>query len=236
MESPPRTLAPGARWFSFPLACAIVLTAIPISVSAELPHENFELVGSDLEMVIALLNSSIRASENALRQFYEEDVPEANQHLSMASGILTPANQILTEIEDLAESYENLSALLPPFLQLQGQMGEWSSKEESLLVMRDDIVTASQLANLTDEDLIAAIAAIRTVHSLIISLNRTIDNMLVSADAISALTVDADHVFVPNELRPLIEKLRELVQMILAEIEALIQDEIPWGRDPPARE
>ena len=222
--------------FSFTLACAIVLTAIPISVSAELPHENFELVGSDLEMVIALLNSSIRASENALRQFYEEDVPEANQHLSMASGILTPANQILTEIEDLAESYENLSALLPPFLQLQGQMGEWSSKEESLLVMRDDIVTASQLANLTDEDLIAAIAAIRTVHSLIISMNSTIDNMLVSADAISALTVDADHVFVPNELRPLIEKLRELLQLILAEIEALIQDEIPWGLDPTGQE
>src|SRR4030065_2650103 len=212
MESPPRTLAPGARWFSFPLACAIVLTAIPISVSAELPHENFELVGSDLEMVIALLNSSIRASENALRQFYEEDVPEANQHLSMASGILTPASQILTEIQGLAGSYENLSSLLPPFLQLQTNMGEWSSQEESLLLMRDDVVTASQLANLTDEDLIAAITAIKTVQSLIISMNRTIDDMLIPADEISALTVDAEQVFVPKDLRPLIEQLRQLLQ------------------------
>ncbi|OGS44494.1 MAG: hypothetical protein A3K76_06320 [Euryarchaeota archaeon RBG_13_57_23] len=214
----------------------MVLTTIPIGVSAELPHENFELVGSDLEMVIALLNSSIRASENALRQFYEEDVPEANQHLSMASGILTPASQILTEIQGLAGSYENLSSLLPPFLQLQTKLGEWSSQEESLLLMRDDVVTASQLANLTDEDLIAAITAIKTVQSLIISMNRTIDDMLIPADEISALTVDAEHVFVPNELRPLIEQLRELLRLILAEIEALIHDDIPWALDPSGQE
>ena len=165
MESLPRTQAARAKSFSYALACIIFLTTIPIGASAELPHENFELVGSDLEMVIALLNSSIRASENALIQFYEEDVPEANEYMSMAGAILTPASQILSEIQDLAGSYENLSSLLPPFLQLHGQMGEWSSQEESLLEMRDDIVTASQLANLTDEDLIAAITAIRTVHT-----------------------------------------------------------------------
>src|SRR4030042_1734844 len=215
MESQPRTPAVYARLLSFTLACVMVLTTIPIGVSAELPHENFELVGSDLEMVIALLNSSIRASENALRQFYEEDVPEANQHLSMASGILTPASQILTEIQGLAGSYENLSSLLPPFLQLQTKLGEWSSQEESLLLMRDDVVTASQLANLTDEDLIAAITAIKTVQSLIISMNRTIDDMLIPADEISALTVDAEHVFVPNELRPLLDHLKELLRVNL---------------------
>ena len=236
MEAKPRTPASRSRAFAFALACVMILTAVPIGVSAELPHENFELVGSDLDMVVALLNSSIRASEEALRQFYDEDVPEANQYLSLASGILTPANQILTKIEDLAGSYENLSSLLPPFVLLQGQLGEWSTQETSLLEMRDDIVTASQLANLTDDDLIAAIAAIKAVHSLIVSMNATIDDMLVSADAISALTVDSIQVFIPNELRPLIEQLRDLLQILLAEIEDLIHNDIPWGLDPLGQE
>lgn len=236
MESKPRTHGARTRFVTFTLACTMLVATVPLGASAELPHENFELVGSDLEMVIALLNSSIRASEDALRQFYDEQVAEANQYLSVASGILTPANQILSSIQDVAGSYANLSTLLPPFIQLQSQLGVWSSQEASLLEKRGDIVTASQLENLTDENLIAAIKAIETVRALIHNMNESVDEMLVSADAISSQTVDSVEVFVPNELRPLIEKLRDLLQLILAEIEELIHNDVPWGVDSLGRE
>ena len=198
---------------------------------AEIPHENYDIANPDLATVINLLNTSIRVSEEALKAFYNQSVGEANGYLSMVDSILVPAAQVLSKIEDVAGSYENLSTLLPPFLGLRAEMGLFSIMESDLLDARTRLVSLRDLANLTDIDLVTAIETIRTVNSLVTRMNSTIDDMLVSAAAITNMTVDGRTPFRPNDLAPLIERLRDLLNQILEEIEPIIHDDIPWGAD-----
>jgi hypothetical protein len=213
------------------LVALLLASSFAGGARAEIPHENYDLVSSDIDMVVSLLNASIRASESALSLFYDQDVPGADQYISMVGGVLIPANQLLAKIENVAGSYEELNSLLPPFVDLHAGMSAFASLEVSFLDNRTRIVSASELENLTDENLSAALEAIRTINSLVSQMNRTIDQMLVSADEISFLTVDNRRPFVPNQLRPLIEKLRELIETVLAEIEPVIHGDIPWGQE-----
>lgn len=201
------------------------------SAKAEIPHENYDIANPDLDTVINLLNTSIRASETALKGFYNQTLDEANEYLAMVDSILVPARQVLSRIENVATSYENLSMLLPPFLDLRAEMGSFSSMESSLLDVRTRLVSMTDLANLSDADLVIAIEIIRTVNSLVANMNSTINGMLVSADEITNMTVDDRIPFRPNALAPLIEKLRELLNQILEELEPIIHNDIPWGAD-----
>jgi len=213
------------------LVALLLTSSFAGGARAEIPHENYDLVSSDMDMVVNLLNASIRASESALTLFYDQDVPGAEQYISMVGGVLIPANQLLAKIENIAGSYEDLSALLPPFVDLHEGMGEFASLETSFLDARARIVSAAELANLSDDELVAALDAIKTINSLVSHMNRTIDQMLVSADEINSLVVDDRRPFVPNQLRPLIEKLRELIDTVLAEIDPIIHGDIPWGQE-----
>jgi len=198
---------------------------------AEIPHENYDLANPDLDTVINLLNTSIRASEEALKHFYNQTMDEASRYLAMVDSILVPAQQILSSIEHIAGSYENLTTLLPPFLGLRSEMGSFYSKELSLIDARTRLISLADLANLSDADLISAVETIRTVNSLVANMNSTIDDMLVFADEITNMTVEDRTPFKPNSLRPLIEKLRDMLQLVLAEIEPIIHNEIPWGEE-----
>jgi hypothetical protein len=207
----------------------MVLPALAVNSRAdEIPHENYDLVQSNLDVVVSLLRSSIAYSENALQRMYNESMDQVEQNLTVVRGLLTPAQLILDKIRDIAGSYENLSRLLPPFTSLSAQMDSFSSMEVSLLGARYDVVSASRLANLTGEEMLKALDSIRKVNSLILQMNNTIDDMLVSANDIIGLVVEGEQPFTDNRLIPLIEQLRDLLHAILAEIDLITREGVPW--------
>jgi len=199
----------------------------------DIPHENYDLVGTNLDFVISLLRSSISYSEYALMGMYNESMSDVDQNLTIVREVLIPAERLLSEIRYVAGSYEDLSTLLPPFADLSTQMDSFSSMEKSLLQSRDDILSAAQIQDLTGDDLLRALEAIRTVNSLITRMNNTIDDMLLSANSIIALEVDGQHHFADNQLVPLIERLRELLNLIKDEIDYTVINDIPWSSTQP---
>ena len=213
----------------FILAILLGTTAVSGTTKAEIPHENYDIANPDLATVINLLNTSIRASEETLKAFYNQTMDEANNYLAMVDSILVPAEQLLSRIEYVAGSYEDLSTILPPFLDLRSEMNSFSAMESSLLDTRARIVSLADLANLSDADLVTAIDTIRTANALVAKMNITIDDMLERADTITNMAVEESTPFRPNALRPLIEKLRDMLNAVLAEIEPVIHGQIPWG-------
>ena len=219
------------------LAAAAMLLIPPFISSdahaADIPHENYDLVGSNLNVVISLLNSTIHYSELALESMYDENMPLVDQNLTVVRGLLTPAEQILNRIRNIAGSYANLSLLLPPFVSLSSGMDTFSSMETSLLDVQAMLVSASQLAGLTGDQLLEALRTIQRFNSLVFQMNRTIDDMLASANRIVALVVDGQRPFSENQLIPLIERLRDLLNRINAEMEVIIHEKIPWTKTQP---
>jgi hypothetical protein len=211
------------------LLMILILSGLSQTASAEIPHENYDIANPDLGTVINLLNASIRASESALQKFYDEDVSGANQYLDMVNRVLAPADQILSSIRNVAGSYQNLTELLPPFTSLYSEMSSFSSMEATFLQDRDKLVTASQLLTLSDAELIEAKGIIDAVHSLVDGMNSTIDHMLVSADAITTMKVDSRQPFTPNNLTALILQLRDLLRIVMLEVNSIIEDDINWG-------
>ncbi|MBU0684241.1 MAG: DUF4129 domain-containing protein [Candidatus Thermoplasmatota archaeon] len=204
------------------------------SKAEDIPHENYDLVKSNLDVIIALLRTSIAYSENALGKMYTESMVQVEENLTVVRGLLTPAERILERIRDIASSYENLSRLLPPFNDLSAQMDSFSSMEVSLLGARDDVVSASRLVNLTEEQMVSALDSIGRFKALIDQMNRTIDSMLVSADGIIGLVVEGNQPFTDNRLIPLIEQLRDLLYSIEVEIDRLVTEGgVPWDPSLP---
>lgn len=218
---------------------ALVLVALlmpgttAMAAAEEIPHENYDLVGADLDVVIALLNASIRYSESAYMALYNESMAYAEQNLSGVRTILIPAQTLLTEIEDVASSYENLSTLIPPFAELSSLSDEFASAEGVLLDTRDEIIDASLVLNLTGQALIDALDSIKRFNELMLQMNGTIDRMLVYADRITALTVEDETPFEDNQLSPLIEKLRDLLHRLELEVNEIINNDVPWEESEP---
>lgn len=218
-------------------AVMVVLLLLPSVVANaradEIPHENYDLVGSNLDVVISLLNSSIGYSELALDSMYDKAMNYVQQNLSIVGSILIPVGLILDKIENVASSYENLSRLLPPFESLSTQENSFANMETSLIGSIEDIVSASTLASLTGDELTRALDAVSRVYSLLIQMNMTIDLMLESATDIIALEADGRMPFTDNNLIPKIERLRDLLNLTLSEVDRLVNEEIPWSHTEP---
>jgi hypothetical protein len=213
------------------LLIILILSGLSSAASAEIPHENYDIANPDLGTVINLLNASIRASESALQRFYDPDVSGANQYLDMVNRVLAPAEQILSSIRNVAGSYQNLSFLLPPFTDLHSEMNSFSSMEGTFLQDRDKLVTASKLLNLTNDEQIAALKVITEVKELVERMNITIDQMLVTADTISTMKIDSRQMFTPNNLTALILQLRDLLRIVMLEIEPIIQHGLHYAEN-----
>jgi hypothetical protein len=215
------------------LVILLLPAGLSFNSSAEIPHENYDLANPNLNFLIALLSSSVVYSEAALSSMHAENMSYVEQNLSIVRGVLTPANQLLQELGSSSASYRNLSRLLPPFVDLSAEEDSFSSMESTLMVARDNIISSSQLPNLTGQQLDQALDAIRTASSLIWQMNTTVDKMLVSASEIDALTVNGQMIFADNDLIPLIESLRDLLFTLEREIEELVQEGIPWNAGQP---
>lgn len=223
------------------LLCVFVLSLLLTSSvqifsatgTAEIPHENYDLISSDLDVVIRLLNLSIRASEHAFMAMYNESMDEVDQQLNIVSGILEPAGKLLDRIVNLAESYRNLSGLLPPFVSLSEQELKFASMEREFLAVRSILIAYIDVKNLTGENLTSALSQVARGRALISNMNSTIDQMLINAAEINELTVRESRPFLPNDMIPLIEKLRELLLLFEVDFEELIQNRITWSETPP---
>ena len=215
----------------FALVIALSAPLMSFNAAAEIPHENYDLIGSDLDMVIAMLNASIRASEDALRSLYDKDMASAGTFMDRATAVVEPAELILDDIHDVAVSYEQLSVLIPPFSGLHEEMQEFSDFEGRMLSIYDDIVAIAMEVNITDSDAVEAIDSIRMMNAVLAGMNETIDDMLVYAVEIDHLTIGYSRPFVPNDLVELIERLRDITAVMYQEVAELIEDGIPWQDD-----
>ena len=204
---------------------------VSMSSKAEIPHENYTLITQDMDVVVAMLNASIRASEDALRSFHSQDVDSAMGHIDVAASIIDPAMMILDEIEDLAPSHEQLSVLIPEFYSLESEMREFAELEDRMLSIRESVISIAMMNNISDVDAVAAIESVRELNIVLTGMNSTIEAMLTTANGINALTVYDRHCFVPNELVELIEALRSLTLSMHDEIAELIEEGIPWQDD-----
>ncbi len=231
LDGPGRAIGTARRLAAFAVLAVLILSSLPRMASAEIPHENYDIANPDLDVVLNLLNASIRASERALMDFYNQSMTTADQYLDMVSRVLDPAGDILNSIQDLAQSYQNLSYMLPPFQDLLSEMQRFSGMEVTFLQDRDDLIAASHLLNMSDEQRIEALKIVASVNSLVASMNSTIDQMLVSAGSITTMLVGSRTPFAPNQLEPLILKLRDLLNAIMLEIDAIVHNEVPWGED-----
>ncbi len=220
--------------FSAALVLLLLLPGVSLGARAEdIPHENYDLIESDLDVVIALLNSSIEYSESALRAMYDQRMGYVDANLTIVTGILEPAERLLGEIGDVAGSYDYLSELLPPFASLASGETAFAEMESSLLAERYAILTAAQLANLTGEELLSALAAVSEFNSLVTRMNATIDQMLSSAEGIISLVVQGEAPFTKNELVPLIEQLRDLLRALKLEVDQVVKEDISWDKTKP---
>ncbi len=195
----------------------------------EIPHENYDIANPDLETVVNLLNISIRASEETLKDFFNETMVQADEELALVDRILVPAQQVLSKIEYVASSYDNLTELLPPFMDLRTGMRSFDSFEKQMIGARAQVMALRDIANLTDEDLVAALRMINEFNGFLANMNGTIDSMLVAAENITNKQLDGRLPFRPNDLKALIEKLREMVRMISEQMTPVIHNEINWG-------
>jgi hypothetical protein len=210
--------------FTFVLLAAL-LAAPTLSVEAEVPHENYEYVSANINIVVMILNTSISYFESSLVALYYEDVSGGSENLSAVRSLLDPAENLIDEIEDIAESYDELRVLVPPFAELADEEGAFVGMESSLIDARGVIRSLSGRESLTDDETIQAMIAINQMSTLISRMNGTIDDMLTAANEIVSLSVDDALPFADNDLIGLIENLRELLYMIEVELVELIEGE-----------
>ena len=189
MSLPPRRRhGSEARVALFTSVLLVSLLAAPtLSAEAEIPHENYEYVSANINIVLMILNTSISYFESSFVALYYEEVSGGNENLSAVRSLLDPVENLIDEIEDIAESYDELRVLVPPFAELADEESAFVGMESSLIDARDVIRSLSGQVSLTDEETIQARIAINEASALISQMNATIDDMLVAADEIVSL-------------------------------------------------
>lgn len=221
-------------WSALVLSLLLMVSGLPFRASAgEIPHENYDLVTSNTDVLISMLSSSIVYSEYALADMYNTTMTYVEQNLTIVRGILGPADELMTKIRTIAASYLDLSNVLPPFANLSAQLDTFERLETGLLEVRARIVSASDLANLTGNQLLATLGDLSAANTLILNMNSTIDQMLVSANSIIALKVNGRQPFTHNDLIPLIEKLRDLLKSMGFEIDQIVNNSIHFQKTRP---
>ncbi|UCE44930.1 MAG: hypothetical protein JSU93_05940 [Methanobacteriota archaeon] len=215
------------------IACvlALMLPLLALDSVAEIPHENYDLIDPDLDLVVVMLNASIRASEDALRSFYVQDTESARKFIAVASSVVAPAAVLLRDIDEVSPSYEQLSVLIPPFSSLDDGMRAFAESEDRMLAIKEEVEAIASEGNISDDEAIAVIDSMQELNIVLSDMNSTIEAMLISANEIGSLEVADRHPFVPNELAELVERLRELIFSTHDEIAVLIEEGIPWQND-----
>ena len=213
-----------ARMLSVAFALSVTVTAVPGSASAdEIPHENYDYVSSDLGVLVSLLNTSILYFEASFIALYDEDTSGGSENLSAVNSLLGPAENVLDDLQDVAESYEDLSATIPSFAALADEETAFIGLENDLLEAREVLRSLSGRTSLTDNETILAMTAFNKASAVMSDMNASIDSMLVLAEDIISLSVAGEYPFVDSNLTELIESLRDLLYEIEVELVEIIE-------------
>ena len=175
--------------------------------SAEIPHENFDIVSTDVDMVVQLLKQGINATELALISCLDDRPYNGSRNLTLFDSILIPSTELITEINGIASSYYTLDYLLPPFENLSAGGHRFIGNQTKYLDYVSELRTFVGRV-LINTEVPRAKDLLRESRSAIFSMNSNLDIMDTAAWDISNLTVNHVKVFNTTNLKELIDRLR----------------------------
>lgn len=202
---------------------SVGISMLSAGAAADIPHENYEYVSSDLGVVVSLLNTSILYFEASLVALHSEDTSGGSENLSAVNSLLGPAENVLDELADIAESYDDLSLLIPPFATLADEEALFIGMEAALIDAREVLRSLSGQPSLTDDETIIALTAFNEASALMSRMNASIDSMIIHAMEITSLSVEGEAPFSESDLVDLIESLRDLLYNVEVELVELIE-------------
>lgn len=203
-----------------------LLCLVPIA-SAEIPHENYDLVGSNLDMVVQLLKQGINATELALGQCINERPADGLVYLTLLDDILVPVGVLITQIQHIATSYIYIRYLTPPFDNLSA--GGHGFIENQSAFIDDRSALGSYVGRvLTPTEYATGLEILSDARQRIYSMNSHLDTMDHAADDIANLTVENKKPFNTSYLKELIDRLRMMMDDYLLQLGNLFLT-INWG-------
>ncbi len=221
--SPRRRHECWARLLVIACAVSVGVSMLSANAAADIPHENYEYVSSDLGVVISLLNTSILYFEASLVSLHSEDTSGGSENLSAVNSLLNPAESVLDELADIAESYDGLNSLIPAFAALADEEALFIGMESALIDARGVLRSLSGQPSLTDDETVLALAAFNEASALMSLMNASIDSMIIPATEMTSLSVEGETPFSESDLVELIESLRDLLYNVEVELVELIE-------------
>jgi len=222
-----------------PLAAAIIIAALVVAgpTTAEIPHEDYDLVNPDMELIVVLLRTTVDHAEQCMESLLDERIEDAYQNLSVVDGLIGPAEELVDDMAGIAASYDDLVSLTPPFSVLSVEVRKFADMEAQLIEVREDIRTLAGNTVLTPEEASLAVVTINDATSLITVMNTTLDNIQASGQEISSLVVDDETPFAENDFDELVDGLRAWLQVVEAELTEFIDGsgsgDDPWAEVEP---
>lgn len=188
------------------IALVLVLSA-PQFAAAEIPHENFDLVSSSLNVVLQLLNQSINATELACVSCLDQRPYDGDRNLSLVDTVLVPVGELIVQIQEMGGIETNLTYLVPPFENLSEGGHQFIANQSGFL---SNVASLKQQVGkaLTPMEAYAAAQQLTSVRLLINSMDSDLDDMWYAADEIGNLTVEGKMPFDTVYLKELIDRLR----------------------------
>jgi len=197
-------------------------------VSAEIPHENFDLIKTNLEMVVQMLNQGINMTEQTMICCIDDRPSDAHKNLVSLDSILDPADELIGQIQDVASSYYNLSYLTPPFENLS--MGGHGFVATQISFLSDFQQMKALIGSTLPTDQVPeTLESMSEARGTIYTMERYLDIMDSATSSIANLTVSDSKAFNTTNLEKLIDRMRSMLEdyrYMLNNLFFLIQ----WGR------
>lgn len=191
------------------LSMVLLLTAGQYA-SAEIPHENFDLVSTDMDLVIQLLTQGLNATELALVSCLDGRPANASRNLTLLDSILDPVTELISQIEDLATSYDNLHYLTPPFENLS-LGGHRFIANQTIYLEKFEALKSYLGRTLFAYEGVEARELISVARATAFYMNSNLDTMDNATSVISDLVVENSKAFDTTYLEELIDRLRMLL-------------------------
>ena len=191
------------------IVLVFVIAASPYA-SAEIPHENFNLVSSSIDVIVQMLNQTINATELALVSCINQDPFNGERNLQLVDTILEPVGMLILMIQETGGIETNLTYLTPPFENLSEGGHSFVAKQSSFLIGIADL-RALIGKELTPIEAYDAKQRLTEMTRTVALMNDDLDYMDESADEIANLTVKGDYPFDTAYLKELIDRLRMML-------------------------
>ena len=188
------------------IVLVFVIAASPYA-SAEIPHENFNLVSSSIDVIVQMLNQTINATELALVSCIDQNPYDGERYLQLVDTILEPVGMLILRIKETGGIETNLTYLTPPFENLSEGGHSFVAKQSSFLFGIADLRTLIG-ENLTPIESYNARQQLTELRTKVVLMNDDLDDMDTAADEIANLTVLGEHPFDTTYLKELIDRLR----------------------------